>query len=187
MSNSHTDFVISSRTKEDPSCHLLGFKPTTTPSQVRWLLKFYVLEPSMVISGQVLTCDSGHSWWLCSAAQLGNQTAGTMTQYPTQSHYLGTKLTSPCPILSMLTEHHFKSHWFDSTVNQTPNHPHARLAFYRFGHCVLFWPSSSSLAHGKQSQIYPPTHHVEESHGELHLGYSLILSTTYIVSIWRCW
>ena len=38
--------------------------------------------------------DSEHSWWLYSAAILGNQAAGTMTWYPTQSHYPDTELTS---------------------------------------------------------------------------------------------
>ena len=36
-----------------------------------------------------------------SAASLGDETASTMTQYPTQSHYPNTKLTCACPIVVM--------------------------------------------------------------------------------------
>ena len=41
-------------------------------------LLFCVLETSKVISERVLTCNSVHSWWLYSAAPLGNH-AITMT------------------------------------------------------------------------------------------------------------
>ena len=44
---------------------------------------------------------TAHSWWLYSAAPLGNQANNTMTWYHTQSHYLDTEPTSPCPILIM--------------------------------------------------------------------------------------
>ena len=53
----------------------------------------------MVVSGQVTTCDSVHSWQWYSAAPLENQAAVTMTRHPIQSHYPDTVLTSPCPIL----------------------------------------------------------------------------------------
>ena len=43
------------------------------------LLLFYVLAPSKVISGQVQTCDSAHSWQFYSAAPLDNQANITMT------------------------------------------------------------------------------------------------------------
>ena len=56
------------------------------------------LPTSKVISGWVLSCDSAQ---LYSAPFLGNQAAGTMTHYPTQSHYPDTKLTSPYTILLM--------------------------------------------------------------------------------------
>ena len=64
-------------------------------------LLFYVLAASKVISGQVPSCDSAHSWRFYSAAPLGNQTASTMTRFPTHSHYPDTDPTSPCPILIM--------------------------------------------------------------------------------------
>ena len=51
---------------------------------------FYVLATSKVISGPVPACDSAHSWWLYSAARLGNQVTSTMTWYPPQSHYPDT-------------------------------------------------------------------------------------------------
>ena len=37
-----------------------------------------------------------------SATPLGNQPVRTLTQYPTQSYYPDTDLTSPCPILLVL-------------------------------------------------------------------------------------
>ena len=47
------------------------------------------------------TYDSAHSWRLYSAASVEHQTTGSMTCYPTQSHYPDTKTPSPCPILIM--------------------------------------------------------------------------------------
>ena len=54
-----------------------------------------------VISGQVSTYGSVHLWQLYKGGPLENQVTGTMTCYPTQSHYPDTELTSPCPILIM--------------------------------------------------------------------------------------
>ena len=54
------------------------------------------LATPKVISGQVLTCDSVQSWWLYSAAPLGDQ-----TWYCYWSHYPDTEPTSTCPILIM--------------------------------------------------------------------------------------
>ena len=64
-------------------------------------LLFYVLTIIKIISGWVPTCDGVHTWRLYSATQLRDQTADTMTRYPTQSHYPDNVLTSPCPILLM--------------------------------------------------------------------------------------
>ena len=48
------------------------------PAWVGWLLhrllEFYVLTTFKVTSRQVPTCDSSQSWWVYSAAPLGNQT-----------------------------------------------------------------------------------------------------------------
>ena len=66
------------------------------------LLLGYILATSKVISGWVPTCDSGHSWWLHSAAPLRNQAVSTMTWYPTQSHYPDTEPTHPCTIIMMM-------------------------------------------------------------------------------------
>ena len=71
---------------------------STIPVGVR---EFYVLATSRIIIGVVLICDNVQSWRLSSIAPLGNQAAGTMTQYPTQSHYPNTELPSPCLILLM--------------------------------------------------------------------------------------
>ena len=62
------------------------------------LLGVYVFTGCKVISGWLPTWVSAHSWQLYSAAPLGNYATGTLTQYPTQSHYPDTELTSPCPI-----------------------------------------------------------------------------------------
>ena len=69
------------------------------------LLLFYSLETVEVISGQVFTCDSAHSWRLYGASPVGNQTVSTRIWYPTQSHYPDTEPTSP-----------WTSYWFDSTT-----------------------------------------------------------------------
>ena len=53
-------------------------------------------------SGWVPTCDSAHTWQHYNAAPLENQSAITMIQYPTQSDYPETDLTSSYPILLML-------------------------------------------------------------------------------------
>ena len=60
------------------------------------LLLFYVLATSTVISGSIPTCDSVHSWQLCSVGSLGDQSASTMTRY-----YPDTEPTNHCPILIM--------------------------------------------------------------------------------------
>ena len=44
-----------------------------------WLLEFFILETSKVISEWLLTYDCVHSWQLYSAASLGNQITDTMT------------------------------------------------------------------------------------------------------------
>ena len=58
------------------------------------------------------TCDSAHSWSVNSTATLEDQAAGTMTWYPTQSHY----------------------HYTEPTVGLTPDLPQEKPALYRFGH-----------------------------------------------------
>ena len=63
------------------------------------LFLFCNLATCGLISGWVPICGSAHSWWLYSAAPQGDQAVSTMTQCPTQSHYPGTELTSPCPSL----------------------------------------------------------------------------------------
>ena len=40
---------------------------------------------------------------MLSVASLLDQATSTMTRYPTQSHYLNTKQTRPCPILAVLS------------------------------------------------------------------------------------
>ena len=62
-------------------------------------LLFYILATPKVLSGQVLTCDSGQSWRLYSTSKLGDQAASSMTWYLTQSNYTDTEPTSHCPTL----------------------------------------------------------------------------------------
>ena len=50
-----------------------------SPFDVGWLMEFYLLAISKVISERVPTFESVHSWWLYSYAPLGDQTTGTMT------------------------------------------------------------------------------------------------------------
>ena len=49
----------------------------------------------------LLSCDSAHIWWIYSAAALRDQPSDTMNQFPTQSYFPNTELTSPCFILLM--------------------------------------------------------------------------------------
>ena len=65
------------------------------------LLLFYILATSRFISGWVPTFGNAHSWWLYTAAPLGNQAISTISWYPTPSHYPNTEPTSPCHILIM--------------------------------------------------------------------------------------
>ena len=55
-----------------------------------WLLEYYILTPSKVISGQVLTCDSAHIWQLDGDAPLGNQDTRMMTQFDPLSQIILT-------------------------------------------------------------------------------------------------
>ena len=72
--------------------HGLELEPTYLLSgKVCWLFEFNILTTSKVISG--------HLYWLYDAVPLRHQATGTITEYPTQSHYPGTELTSPCPLL----------------------------------------------------------------------------------------
>ena len=62
-----------------------------------WLLEIYILTTSKVIAGWVPTGDSVHSWQLYSAAPLGDQSASTMSRYPSQSHYPDTDVHQSLP------------------------------------------------------------------------------------------
>ena len=64
-----------------------------------WWLEFYILAASKVISGQVATRDSAHSWQLYSAVLFDNKAIATMAWCTTQSHYPVIELTSLCPII----------------------------------------------------------------------------------------
>ena len=64
------------------------------------LLEYYVLA-TYKVSRQVPTTDSVHPWRLYRASPLRDHASGIMTQYPTQSYYHDTELTSPRPILIM--------------------------------------------------------------------------------------
>ena len=54
------------------------------------------------VGGWAPTCNSAHSWQLHRTVSLEHQVAGTITCYPTQSHYPDIEPTSPFSILIML-------------------------------------------------------------------------------------
>ena len=116
---------------------------------VGWLLEFYVFGTSKVITGGIPTCHSVRSWRLYNAAPLGNQV--TMTQYPTQSCYSDTELTSSHPILLL---------------------PSARLRSYKYKFCKsLVWldrkPNSQSPACEARTLLISPLCHVLRVQSEL--------------------
>ena len=92
-------------TKVGALCH------TESSSSVGWLLEFYVLAASTVISRHILIRDSAHSLRHYSAAELGDQATRTMTWYPSQSHYPDTEPTSSCPILIMPSAWLVRKRW----------------------------------------------------------------------------
>ena len=57
-----------------------------------------------------------HSWWLNSAAPLGNQAVITMTWFPTQSHYPDTEPSSNCPIVMPSTGLGSDKYQFDKSL-----------------------------------------------------------------------
>ena len=71
--------------------------------------------------GYRLVTVSTQGEFIYSAASLEHQATGTMTYYPTQSHYPAIEKTSPCPIIILpgarlgSDKYQFKSYWFDST------------------------------------------------------------------------
>ena len=76
------DYIVT--TKEFRLEIILGTKWKAATEQIpggfiRFLLLFYVLVTSEVITQQIPTCDSAHSWRLYNAASLGQQTASTIT------------------------------------------------------------------------------------------------------------
>ena len=106
---------------------------------VGWMLGFYSLATSMVISGWVLSYENVHSWQLYR----GNQADSIMIRYPTQSHYLNTELDSPCPILIMLSARiGSNKHEFCKTLDGTElpvPPPHGRPALYQLSHRARSW------------------------------------------------
>ena len=88
-----------------------------------------VLRPSN-IGGDIRTWTSG-SWRLYIAAPLEDQVTSTMTQYPMQSHYPDTELTSLCTTLvmpsSVLGSDRHKLYkslvWLDWNSNSRPSAP----------------------------------------------------------------
>ena len=123
----------------------------------KWLV-VGVLHPCNIyghISTDLWQCTV-MSWSLCSAALLGNQTAGSMTWYSTQYYYADTDLTSPWHVLLMLnatlgSNKYSISHGFDSTGNRTVDLPHARPALYPFGYRTRW---AQDRRHGKASDSW---------------------------------
>ena len=91
-----------------------------------WLLDFYVLTTSNVISGQVPTCDSAHSLCLYSATSLGDQTTSTITLISHSVTLFGHIANQSLPypnnaqrLTSKPTINKCLSHWFASTRVRT--------------------------------------------------------------------
>ena len=97
----------------------MGMCQCKWPETIIWLLVFFVLETYTVISRQIPTCDSAHSWWPFSAAPLGDQVTSTMICYPAQLHY--PEPPSPSLLSTELESDKckFLSHWFDLTWVQS--------------------------------------------------------------------
>ena len=67
------------------------------PLWIAWLLLFYLLAKSKVISWKELICDSAHSWrFIVLSHSKTNQIVSTMSWYHTQSLYPDTELSSHC-------------------------------------------------------------------------------------------
>ena len=148
--------------------------------------KTTIKQTSKVISGQVLICDSVHSW------PLGEQAASTMTWYPTQSHYHDPE---PCPIIIVWLgsdKYTFSSHWFNSTGNRqglcstrypTQSHYHDTEIFpiisvwlgsdkYKFS---SHWFNSTGNRQGLRSTRYPTQSHYHDTEPT---------SSCPIISVW---
>ena len=124
------------------------------------MLEFHVLASSKVISGRALTCDRVQPY---SAAPLRNQATYTMPQYPNQSHYHDTELTSPGSSLLKTNarlgsnkNNYFKpnSH---SPAREHParNTSHENTALYRLGRraqCLLWNSGAPTTVTGKTSK-----------------------------------
>ena len=88
--------------------------------KIYWLLEVYILTTSKVISGRVPICEWAHSSNFIVLLHWGYEVSGTMTQYPTQSHYPDTGWTYPFPILLMQStwlgsdKYKLLCYWFDS-------------------------------------------------------------------------
>ena len=65
--------------------------------QIGWFLEFYVLAISKVISGEVSTCDSAHSWGIYNAASQGDQALARSLDMP-HTHII---LTLRQPVLDL--------------------------------------------------------------------------------------
>ena len=100
------------------------------PQLVSWLVDFYVMASSKVISRRVQTyghIDSSHPWRLYNAVPLGNQITCTRIRYPTLSHYPDNDPTSPCPMLIILSawlgrdKYQYLSHYLTRPRIKLPN------------------------------------------------------------------
>ena len=110
---------------------------------------FYVLTRSMVISGQIPTCHSAHSWQHLQYCPTGRWGSGSMT---TQWHYPDTELTNPFPAVVMpsanLGSNVCQSYKFDCRLwfklislnhSRTESLPHRKPSPQRLDHCVRYF------------------------------------------------
>ena len=108
------------------------------------LLELYILATSKIICRWILPCVSVHSWFLYSAAPLGDQT--TIQHHDPishQSHYPDVELTSLFHILIMLSASPgsnkcqvCKSLDCLNPKSNALDLPHEKPTFYRFSHRI---------------------------------------------------
>ena len=87
------------------------------------VLEFYILATAKVISELLPICDSAKSWRLYNAAALEDQVVGTMPSFATQAYIPATELTSPLPIVVMLSARLDRNmyHLLDQESNSRPS------------------------------------------------------------------
>ena len=133
-------------------------------------MKFYILVISKVISGWIPTCHSAHSWWLYSAAPLGNHEIPLSRIIMTLSEPVHSTSYYCHATGSEPASFNVVSHSFNSTAIQPPHRLHVRLdsAIIRVKMLAAVRGCLSSLS-------APPASCAAAAH--VHLSHSCLLPT----------